>query len=103
MELTVLQLAGIGLIASVLTRGLQLVANNYGYKPGRVVVNAGLFVLATVLAVAFAAQSGSLPDFNSGDPAEIANTVLVFATAVLGSASLIYNLLLDKVLLPANA
>ena len=98
MELTVLQLAAIGVLASVITRGLQLAANRWGYNPGRVVVNIGLFVVSLVVGVAIL----GIPEFSGSDPQVIAEAVLAAATAIVGAASLVYNVLLNKVLLPAE-
>ena len=99
MELDPTQLIYIGIVASVLTQGLRLLASRFGYTPGRVVANVFLFVVSVGLAVGFS----GLPEFAGSDPAEIATAVLAAATTVVGSASIIYNVLLDKVLVSASA
>lgn len=98
MSLSPEQLIYVGIVASVVTQGLRLLANKFGYKPSRVVVNVGLFVISIGLGVAF----GGLPEVASGDPMELASALIAGAAAVLGSASFIYNILLNKVLLPAE-
>ncbi len=98
MELDPTQLIYIGVFASVVTQGLRLLANRFGYKPGRVVVNVGLFVLSVPLAAAFF----GLPEVGGSDPMELAQALIVGAATVFGASALIYNTLLDKVVLPAN-
>jgi hypothetical protein len=97
MELAAEQLIYIGVVASVITQGLRLIAKRYGYKPSRLVVNVGLFVLSIGMAVAFF----GLPVVGGDDPFVLSQAVLQAALAVVGSAGLIYNIFLDKVLVPA--
>ena len=88
----------IGLVASVVTQALRLLANHYGYKAPREVASVALFVISVALAVAFF----GLPQISGGDPSVLAGALLQAAAAVFGSAALIYNVLLDKVLLPVT-
>jgi len=94
VELTAEQLIYIGVVASVITQALRLLASHFEYKPSRAIVNIALFVISIVLGVAFF----GLPEVVSEDPMELAGALIANAAAVLGSASLIYNVLLEKVL-----
>ena len=98
MKLSPENLVVIGLVASVITQALRLLANHYGWKAPREVTNIALFVIAAGLAVAFF----GLPQIGGSDPAEFVGAVLQAAAAVFGAAVLIYNVLLDKVLLPVE-
>jgi len=98
MELAAEQLIYIGIVASVATQALRLLANHFDFKPSRVVVNIALFVISIGLGVAFF----GLPEVASEDPMELAGALVANAAAVLGSASLIYNVLLEKVLRQAK-
>lgn len=96
MQLSPENLVVIGLVASVVAQGLRLLANRFGYKAPREVVNIALFVIAAGLAVAFF----GVPVVGGGDPADFVGSLIGAASAIFGSAVLIYNVLLDKVLLP---
>ena len=98
MELDAGQLALIGVIASVVTQGLRLFANWRGYNPGREVITGGLFVISVGLSVAWF----GIPEVASGDPMDLARALLVGATGVFGSAALVYNALLNRVLREAD-
>ena len=98
MELTLLQVAVVGALASVITRGLQLVANRYGWKPNREQVNIGLFVVSLGLGASFF----DLPEITGVDPLEVAGELVAAAGYVVGVAALSYNIFLSKVLLPAK-
>ena len=98
MELSPEQLLYIGVVASVITQALRLLANHFEYKPSRIVVNIVLFIISIGLGIAFF----GLPEVAGDDPMELAGALLANAAAVLGSASLIYNVLLDKVLRQAK-
>jgi len=97
MELSMEQLVMIGVVASVVTQALRLLSSHFGYTPSRLVTNVGLFVLSIGLAVAFF----GLPLVGGDDPFLLTQDLLQAALAVVGSAGLIYNIFLDKVLLPA--
>ena len=98
MELSPDNLALIGIVASVATQALRLVARYLGYIPTREVANLGLLVISVVLASWFF----GLPIVAAGDPLAFAQALIQAAAAVFGSAALVYNVLLDKVLLPAG-
>lgn len=94
MELTPEQLVYVGVVASVITQGLRLLAKKFGYNAPREVVTVALFVVAIVLGIWFF----GLPEVSNGDPMELATKIIAAAASVLGSAVFIYNVLLDKVL-----
>ena len=98
MQLSPENLVVIGLVASVITQALRLLANHYGWKAPREAVNIALFAIAAGLAVAFF----GLPQIGGSDPADFVGSLLQAAAAVFGAAVLIYNVLLDKVLLPVE-
>ena len=99
MELTVLQLGVLGIVASAVTQGLRLLANRFGYKPNEVVTNIGLWILSIPIAIGFF----GMPELPTGsDPAEVANALAIAATTVLGSASLIYNVFMKRVVRSAK-
>ena len=87
MQLSPENLVVIGLVASVVTQGLRLLANRYGYKAPREVVSLVLFAISAGLGAAF---------FGIPEGGDVVGTI----TALFGSAVLIYNVLLNKVLLP---
>ncbi len=98
MELTLENLAYVGIAASVITQALRLAANRFGWYAPREVANIGLFVVSIGLAVAFF----GLPEVVPGDPVATSQAILTAALAVVGSAGLVYNVILDKVLLPVE-
>ena len=97
MELDAAQLVIIGVVASVVVQGLRLAAKKFKFNPSRIVVNIGLFVISLGMAVWFF----GLPIVGGDDPFVLSQAVLQAALAVVGSAGLIYNVFLDKVLQPA--
>ena len=97
MELDAGQVVVIGIVASVITQGLRLLASKFGFQPSRVVVNIGLFVVAIGMAVWFF----GLPVVGGDDPFVLSQSVLQAALAIVGSAGLIFNVFLDKVFQPA--
>ena len=99
MELSPENLVVIGLVASVVTQALRLVARYFGYIPTREVVNVGLLAISVALASWFFGLPVIGP---AGDPMAFAQALIQAAAAVFGSAALVYNVLLDKVLLPAG-
>src|SRR3990172_7809746 len=98
MQLTVEQLIYVGIIASVLTQALRLLGAKFSFTPNRLVTNLVLFAVSIGTSVAFF----GLPEVAPGDPMVFANALLVAGIQVIGSAGLIYNVLLDKVLLPVE-
>ena len=94
MELTPEQLIVIGIVASVVTQALRLIAERFGFVPPKWAINVGLLVISVGLALAF--FGFELP----GDVADPVGFVVEKAVALAGSALLIYNIVLDKVLMP---
>ena len=104
------QIIIIGLIASAITFGLKGLASYFNYRPGRVVVNIGLYGVSAALAVAWSVTVWpSWPPFDGNIGAFVAaiwqylNALMLAAAPVLGSATLIYNLLYEKVILPLTS
>ena len=93
MELSPEQLFYVGLIASAFVQALRLVADWFEYSPSREVTTVALWVLSIPVAISF----GGLPEFSGADPAELAQSVLTAATTVLGSSTVIYQLLMRRV------
>mgnify|MGYP001613732129 CR=1 FL=1 len=100
------QLIFVGLLASVITFVLRLVVQYLGYYPSRAVVNIGLYVIATLLAIQWAEiVFPPFPPYT--DPTTFVVALLAWAAAwlevgapVVGLATLIYNLLYEKVVIP---
>ena len=90
----------LGAIASVITRGLQLAANRWRWKPSRESVNVGLLGIAITLQGVFFGFP-DVPVFE--DPLAFATALLDSGLAVLGAAAILYNVLLKRVLLPAKS
>jgi uncharacterized membrane protein len=104
MELTFVQLAILGLVATVIVGILNLLAEKGGIHLARGWVTAILFVIAMILS--FFWQPVALPAFPvwAGDPAVFALALLTFtgtlasaAGVVVGFATVIYNWLVKKV------
>ena len=101
------QIILIGLLASAITFGLRVLATYANYHPGRVVINIFLYVLSTGLALLWAdATFPTWPPFE-GDVAvfvaalwQWVNALVALGAPILGVASLIYNLLYTKVVVP---
>ena len=98
MQLSPEQLIVIGMVASVVVLALRLLANRFGYNAPREVVTVALFAISAGLAVWFF----GLPAVAGQDPSELAQALIAAAAQVFGSAALIYNVLLSKVLLPVE-
>jgi len=82
----------VGVLASVLTQGLRLIAEYFGYVPSKIVINVVLFALSIGLGIAFFGVPVVGPDVVAG--------LVSAGVQIAGSALLIYNVLLDKVLMP---
>jgi len=102
------QILLIGLIASAITFGLRVLATYANYKPGRAVVNIGLYVVAVCLAVFWSgAALPTFPAFDADIGAFVAavwgyvNAWVALGAPILGAATLIYNLFYEKVVVPA--
>ncbi len=107
MELSPEQVILVGLIASALTLGIKLLAQWFGYVPGRAPLTIVLYVIAFVLAGVW--NGITFPPFPPFvDPVSFIAAVLQFAADILalaapvvGLATLIYNLLYEKVVVTA--
>jgi len=86
------QLFVVGLVASVLTQGLRLLSEKAGFVPNKALVNVVLLVLGGGLGVLLF----GVPELGADPVASVVN----IAVSIAGSALLIYNVLLDKVLMP---
>lgn len=104
MSITPEQVAIIGFIALLVIQVIKLATAYLGIDFSREAVTVGLFVVAVVLAGFWAAPS--LPAFPAldSDPAVFGGaivgwigSVVSVASVIIGFATLIYNLLLDKV------
>jgi hypothetical protein len=94
MELNVGQLYLIGLIATVLAQVIKLVGARFEWYPGRRAITLIAFVVSVVLAFIF--WRPVIPA--ETDPMVLAGAILSAATAVLGAAVGIYNVLLESLL-----
>jgi hypothetical protein len=94
MELTVLQLAIIGLVASLVTQVFKVIFAKAGWKPSGIAQMFILVAVSSLLAAGFVFQSG-------GWPALEGEAIFAFASAIIGVAAVVYNLLLKKVVFPA--
>ena len=99
----------VGLLASALTFGIKLLAQWFGFNPGRAAVTVFLYLVALVLAGIWSGIA--LPPFPPfADPVSFVAAVFAFvadvlasAAPVVGLATLIYNLLYEKVIVPVSA
>lgn len=104
MELSPEQVLLVGLIAGFLVQGFKLASARWGEVIHRRVITVILFVIGLVLAYVFTRPAlPALPAIGE-DPAVFAGLVLVFAgelisvaAGIVGFATVIYNLLLQKV------
>lgn len=104
------QIILLGLLASAITLVLRALVTYANYHPGRVVINIFLYVLSASLALLWAdATFPTWPAFDADIPAFIAalwqylNALVALGAPILGTASLIYNLLYTKVVVPVWA
>ena len=96
MELTLAQLAVIGLVATALSAGLRLlVAKVLGKEIGKGWMSVIAYAVSVLLAVVFLWPL-ELPA--GGDPSQVVAALLALATSVFGFATVIYNVILDKLL-----
>ena len=106
MELSPEQVLLVGMIASAITFVLKLLADWFGFKPGRGPLTIVLYVVALGLSGLWTGVF--IPQFPpSTDPVSFAGAVLKFiadllamAAPVVGLATLIYNLLYENVVVP---
>jgi len=88
------QLYLIGLVATLAAQGIKIVAK----KMGKNVTKLGITLVAFVISLVFAAV-WFMPAFAvSEDPMAFALALVQAATAILGAAVTIYNVVLEKVL-----
>ncbi len=104
------QIILVGLIASAITFVLRVLATYANYHPGRVVVNIVLYVVSAGLALLWTdAAFPSWPPFDGNIAMYVAaiwlfiNDLVALGAPILGAASLIYNLLYEKVVVPLQA
>lgn len=100
MELTPQQIMVLGLIATVITFGLRILATYLNYRPGRLVVNIALYIVSGGLAVLW--LKPTLPPLTDNIGAFI-SALFLLAAPVVGFATLIYNALYSQVVVPAFA
>jgi hypothetical protein len=89
------QLIVIGIVGSVVTQALRLLSERFGFVPSKLVINVVLLVLSFGLAFAFFGFSIDVPA--GVDPVAF---FVEKSVALAGAALLIYNVVLDKVLMP---
>jgi len=95
MELTLEQVALVGLVAAALAQIIKLLVAKFGKeKISRFWITVAAYVVSCGLAVVW--MKPVLPPLD--DPAAFVAQLLVVAGAVIGFATLIYNLLLAKLL-----
>lgn len=95
IELTGAQLLIVGFIATLIVQGLRLAIAKWGQTIiNKRVVSIICFVISTALAYIF--LKPAIP--TTHEPIELAVQLLSLAAGVMGFATLIYNLLLEKIL-----
>jgi hypothetical protein len=92
MELTLEQLFLIGIVASVITQGLRLLSEKLNFVPKKWMINVVLLVVSAGLSVVLF----GIPELEE----DIVSGIIKAGVTVAGSALLIYNVLLEKVLMP---
>jgi hypothetical protein len=104
MELKPEHILVIGVLATVLAQIVKLLAARGGTKLGKTPISAGVFIVAVALAAWWMWPALPAVPASSGDPAAYALAILGFvgqliaaASGVFGFATLIYNLLLQRV------
>jgi len=94
MELTAQQIMLIGFIASLLSVGVKLFSAKFGIELSKAWMTAIVAVISIVLAVLF--NLPALPVYT--DPMQYAAEWIALASGYVGFATIIYNILIDKVL-----
>lgn len=100
MELTPQQIIVIGLLASIATFLLRVLATHLNYRPGRLVINIVLFIVSGALAVLW--TKPVLPPITE-DIGAFISALFLLAAPVVGFATLIYNALYSQVVVPTFA
>jgi hypothetical protein len=98
MELTPDQVLIVGVVASILVVVLNFIAANFGYKLGKGTLTIVVAVVSGLLAVLF--NLPKLPVYV--DPLQYVGEWLALLSAYVGIATLVYNLIIDKVLQRLN-
>lgn len=86
------QLLVLGMVSSLFVQGLRLLSEHFGFVPNKVIVNVVVFIVSAILAVVFFGVPELGPEPVQG--------FVTLAVTIAGSALLIYNIVLDKVLMP---
>jgi hypothetical protein len=86
------QLFIIGIVASVIVQALRLLSEYVGFTPNRLVITVALMLVSGGLGFVFFGA----PELGADPVAGFVNV----AVSIAGSALLIYNVLLEKVLMP---
>ena len=95
MELTLYQLFLVGLVASAVVQVLRLIGANLNMKFSKAVIGWISAGVSSVLAVYFLWDK--LPVL-AGDPMELITALVAYAATIVGLATLIYNIVFDKLL-----
>ena len=95
MELTLYQLFLVGLVASALVQGLRLIGANFDVKFSKAVIGWISAGVSLLLAVYFLLDK--LPVL-AGDPMELITALVAYLAVIVGMATLIYNIVFDKLL-----
>lgn len=90
----------LGAVASALTFALGTLAKYAKVKIGRVAMNGILFVISAIFAGSWAGLSFPPLPSDIGAAYGWLNACLLLITPILGTASLIYNILYSKVVVP---
>ena len=98
MELTVEQIFLVGLVASGISAVIRLLSAKFGVELSKAVMTVIVSVVAFILAVLF--NLPALPIYV--EPIQFVLEWVTLISAYLGMATLIYNLILDKVLDKVN-
>ena len=93
MELSVTQLAILGLVTTVVVQLAKLLLAKFGYNTSRLVTT--IVVVVVSVGLGYAWLLPKLPSVS--DPMELATALLQTALAVFAFATLIYNVLLDQI------
>jgi len=93
----------LGAVAAALTFGLRILATYANVKIGRVVMNVILFVISWIFAGSWAGLDFPSIPSDVGEVYNWLNACLLLITPILGTASLIYNILYNKVVMPLTA
>jgi hypothetical protein len=94
VELTELQIYLVGLLASGLAIGLRLLSAKFGFELGKGVMTVVVGILSFILAMLF--NPPALPPYV--DFLQYIGAWLLLVTPYIGAATIIYNVILDKIL-----